>query len=255
MRVIELTFQKNARDLGGLTGYDGKKVKNNLIFRGGSLTHVSDEDVKKIRTLGITNIVDFRGPNEFSHKPDYPFENIKVSNFPTMTMKEDHANENHDDSNLLYFLDGSTDGNFHMKKLYKDSVSSKQGIKAYRQFFKMLNGKNVVYFHCSQGKDRAGLAAYLVEKALGVSDEEAKKDYLFSNVAMNLKINHLIDLVKDKEFYSDEYRIALIDVFSAKLEYLDEAINEIKKSYKSIEEYVEKELGVDLDLFRKNYLE
>ncbi|MCQ2802481.1 MAG: tyrosine-protein phosphatase [Bacilli bacterium] len=256
MRVVEFTYQKNARDIGGMVSSNGKKVKTGLIFRGGSLAHVSSSDIEKIKSLGITDIVDFRGKEEFEHKPDYKFENVEFHNFPTMKMKEDDKNIQHEDSNLLFFLNDTSQAAQHMMNLYSDSVISDIGKVAYRNFFNLLMQNNkVIYFHCSQGKDRAGLAAYLLEIALGIDPISAREDYLYSNVAMEAKIVQLKNMVKDKKFYNREYEIAMDHVFTARNEYLDQAINSIEKNFGSILNYLEKELGVDIKHLREKYLD
>lgn len=256
MKTIEFTYQKNARDLGGLIGFGGKKVKYGHLFRSGLLAKVSQEDIDKIKQLGITDIVDFRGQKEFEYRPDYHFEGVRFHNFPTMAMKEDENHKENEDSNLLYFMNGSTEGKKHMMQLYRDSVSSDNGKEAYKNFFRLLQSNNgAILFHCSQGKDRAGLGAYFLEIALGVDEKTARDDYLRSNVAMELKIEQLKEMVKDKPYYTKEYEKALEDVFSARSEYLDEAIRTILENHKSVEEYLKKDLEVDLDLIRKKYLE
>ena len=61
------------------------------------------------------------------------------------------------------------------------------------------------YFHCSQGKDRAGLAAYFLEIALGVSKEDALNDYFLTNEAMEIRIKNLKEQVKNEHFYNKKY--------------------------------------------------
>ena len=68
MRKIQLSYQKNIRDLGGLIGYNGLKVKNGRIYRGGFLGRVNEEDVAIIDSLHLTDIIDFRGSNEFKNR-------------------------------------------------------------------------------------------------------------------------------------------------------------------------------------------
>ena len=45
MRKIDLSYQKNVRDLGGLVAFNGKKVKEGRIYRGGFLGRVSEDDI------------------------------------------------------------------------------------------------------------------------------------------------------------------------------------------------------------------
>ena len=123
--------------------------------------------------------------------------------------------------------------------------------------FNDFKSKNdgVFYFHCSQGKDRAGLAAYILEIALGVSPEEARKDYLLTNEAMKIRVQMHIEELCGKDFYNETYEKALYDVFSAKEEYLDHALDAVNEKYGSIEKYITDELCVDVDKLRALYLE
>ena len=62
-------------------------------------------------------------------------------------------------------------------------------------------------------------------------------------------------MLKDKPFYNKTYEIALEHVFYANLNYLNAALDEVKKKYGSIEEYLVKGLEVDIDKLRRYYLE
>lgn len=257
MRKIELSYQKNIRDLGGLVGYNNLKVKSGLIYRGGFLGTVNDDDVKIIDSLHLTDIIDFRGSHEFENRPDYPFKGVTFHNLPTM--KEDVKKEKSksEDSNLLWFLGDNTDGFKHMYNLYPELLLSKVAIKAIRQFFELLlsNPGHVFYFHCSQGKDRAGLIAYVLEIALGVSPDDARADYLLSNEAMVIRAKHLVEKLNCEPFYNKTYEKALYEVFSAREEYLDHALNEVNKKFGSMENYIRKVLRVDVEKLRAMYLE
>lgn len=257
MKIYELTYQKNIRDLGGLLGYNGLHIKSGRLFRGGSLHKVSDDDVKVIDSFHLTDIIDFRSSEEYNNRPDYRFNGVTYHNLTTFEHEGKKEDKSYEDGNLLWFIDEGNDGYKHLKKTYVDLVSSSEGQKAYRDMFSILmeDDKRTTYFHCSQGKDRAGLAAYFIEKALGVSDDDIMKDYLLSNIAMEKRTQTLINSVKDKPFYNDEYHQSLLDVFSAKEEYLTDAIKYINDKYESVEKYLTDVLNVDLEKFRKLYLE
>ena len=258
MRKIGLSYQKNVRDIGGLAGFNGKKVKEGRIYRGGFLGRVSSNDIDVINFLKLTDIVDFRSEVEYLDRPDYRFEGVVYHNFPTLADNEELKKRNdYDDSNLLWFLGESVDGFAHMARTYEDVVSSDLGVEAYKNFFKVLltDDKRVVYFHCSQGKDRAGIAAYLTEIALGVSKEDALSDYLLSNEAMEIKIRQVKAMMRSKPYYNKEYEKALEDVFSAYEEYLNRAIKRIENKYGSIDNFLRNVLKVDIDKLREYYLE
>ena len=56
------------------------------------------------------------------------------------------------------------------------------GNPAYRALFGAIRaGQTPILFHCTAGKDRTGVAAALILKALGVSREDIVEDYLLTN--------------------------------------------------------------------------
>ena len=257
MRVYELSKQKNIRDLGGLKGHQGKTIKYGRLFRGGALNRVTEEDAEILRSLNITDFVDFRSKDEFTYQPDYYFANAKYHNFTTF--EHEHKKEDivHDDGNLLWFMNQGDTGFKHLVRTYRDLVESEEGQTAFSNLFKVIMGEGnpVTYFHCSQGKDRVGVAAYLIESALGVDEETKIEDYLLSNVAMEKRRDRLIESVKDRPFYNDQYKKDLLEVFSAKIEYLEEAINVINSKYGGVISYLENILKVDIKKLRDMYLE
>ena len=257
MRKVILTYQKNIRDLGGLVGYQGKKVKEGRIYRGGFLGRVSIEDIPIVDSLHLTDIIDFRGHGEFVDRPDYRFDGVNFHNFPMMKEDVKKSESKTEDSNLLWFLGDQTDGFKHMYNLYPRLLVDSVGIKALRKFFELLLSKDngVFYFHCSQGKDRAGLAAYLLEAALGVSEQDCHDDYFATNEAMEIRVKHYIEDLHCEPFYNETYEKALKAVFYAKAEYLDHALEVVKEKYGSIENYLVNELKVDIEKLRALYLE
>ena len=84
MRIIPLRYQKNVRDIGGMVGFNGRKIKEGRIYRGGFLGRVNDDDIVTIDSLHLTDIADFRGTHEFAHRPDHRFNGVTYHNFPTM---------------------------------------------------------------------------------------------------------------------------------------------------------------------------
>ena len=256
MRYFELSRQKNIRDLGGLVTQDGHHIKYGKIYRGGVLSRVNEEDIEIIKSWHLTDIIDFRSVLEYEERPDVHIEGITYHNFPAIKSNPNTKNNFKEDGNLIWFVNPDDSGFNHLKRQYIELVSEEIGIGAYREFFKVISKKDkVTYFHCSQGKDRAGLAAFLFEMALGVDLETAKEDYLYTNKAMAMKIDRLIDQVKDKHFYNEKYHSSLVDVFSAKLEYLESAINAINEKYGSITNFLTNTLGVDIVKLKEIYLE
>lgn len=257
MRKIILSHQKNIRDLGGLIGFEGKKVKKGRLYRGGHLFKVNKRDIKKIDSLHLTDIIDFRSETEFENRHDYPFEGVTFHNYVAMIndiKKDDNKSE---DSNLLWFLKEDLDGFKHMYNIYPKITVDPAGIEAFHKFFELLVSKEdgVFYFHCSQGKDRAGLAAYFLEMALGVSKEQAFEDYMLTNEAMKIRIKGLKKEVKNESYYNKEYEKAIDEVFAVDPRYLNHALEVIDETFGSMDNYLRNVIKVDIEKLRKIYLE
>ncbi len=259
MKTYELSRQKNIRDIGGLSVKDGRHIKYGKIIRGGLLAKLSDEDIPIINGLHLTDIIDFRSSYEFESFPDYPFEGVRIHNIPVLkvsTQEESTKRIKSADGNLLWFLEDQTSGFDHLRKIYSEFVSTKEGVSAFKKFFEIVSQKDVVvYFHCSQGKDRTGFAAYLFEIALGVSEKDAMDDYLLSNMAMEKRAEALLRSVEYRPFYNEEYKKNLTDVFSTKVEYMQAAISQMNKLYGSTLNFIEKGLGVNIEALKAIYLE
>lgn len=255
--IIDLSYQKNCRDLGGMKTFDGKTIKNKRLFRSGHLHRVSQKDIELLKGLKITDIIDFRSEKEFIHKGNVYLEGVVYHNFPTLIVDgSSQAEGSNEDSNLLSFMGKERNGFVYMTNLYANIVTSEVGIKCYQDFFSvLLQEDKVVLFNCSQGKDRTGIASYLLCYALGVVKADLVDDYLFSNIAMKQKIRELTPYFLKQKGTSEDMLPSLYDVFSAKKEYLDSALNAIKKTYGSIEAYLVDILHVNIDKLKNLYLE
>lgn len=229
----------NFRDMGGLPTQDGRYVKWGKVFRADELNRLTEGDLKYLAAVPLISIVDFRAKSEIEHSADKH----------ALTVKNNYK-FSIDPGNLAKELDELTDfavdetENF-MRNIYVSLASEKIFIKQYEEFFALLQNEQEVplLFHCSAGKDRTGMGAALFLFSLGVSQEVILKDYLLSNVYLNVK-------------YRDSYikHPTLKSLFQAKEEYLLTGLNILKNSYGSVENYLEKELKVNLNLMKKLYL-
>lgn len=258
MHNIKLMSTHNTRDLGYLKTKDGFKIKKKKILRSGSLYKINDHDIKMLKRYNVKKVIDFRSEKEFIYKADIRIANVEYINLPALPKKESSSDTNkHSDSNLLELVDKNTGGYNMLLSTYENLFITKEGLSAYTNFFKILldNHDGSILFHCSQGKDRAGMAAFLLEYALGVSLDDCYKDYLFTNKAMELKIKELSPVVL-KQSNNDKSLLPILrDVFSAKIEYLNKAIETINKNYDNLDNFLTNILKVDIKKLRKIYLE
>ena len=74
----------NPRDLGGIVGLDGRKIKTHRLIRTGTLTRMSDEDIQFLKNYGLTTIIDLRVKGKTT-----PIRKLKVLKiFPCLFLKK-----------------------------------------------------------------------------------------------------------------------------------------------------------------------
>ena len=259
MKTYELSYQKNIRELGGLVTKDGHHIKYGRLFRGGLLIKLDDNDIEIIKSFNLTDIIDFRSSEEFNNFPDLVFDNVTYYNFPVLsenTNKQVKERTKSQDGNLLWFIEKGESAFEHLKRIYKEFVTTKEGIEAYKKFFEVVLKENRnIYFHCSQGKDRTGFAAYLLEVALGVDEDTAIKDYLLSNVPMETRVEEIIKKVEPLPFYNEQYKQSIYEVFFTNKDYIEASILAMKELYGGTINFIKDVLKVDVEKLKLLYLE
>ncbi len=179
----------NTRDLGGLVGAGGRRVRSGMLLRSGALGFGSVADIARLRDeYRLRSVVDLRTEDEVVERPDPMGElpdarylNVSIISEETMGITQD------EDSRLrARELSGSDPDGFRvlLAQLYPGFLLARSGIEGYRALVgELLAGVDgAILWHCSVGRDRCGLGSLLVETVLGVSTEDAKADYLATNI-------------------------------------------------------------------------
>lgn len=76
----------NFRDIGGVKSADGRFVKKGIFFRTSNLEDLTQEDISKIKELGINYIFDYRTDEEASAKPVTVIPEIEYVRVPAFSM-------------------------------------------------------------------------------------------------------------------------------------------------------------------------
>jgi len=182
----------NARELGGMTSEDGRKVKKNCLLRCGELEKATDEDIRRLQeAFGIRYIIDLRDPLEAEERPDRDVPGavyVSLPALPPMEQPKDRI-KNGPQSDIMDMF----------PQIYRELAESPESIAAYRRFIRLLvEGEGApVLWHCRQGKDRTGIAAILLLHLLGVPREECIREYLLTNRFMQPRFDAYLS--KEKE--------------------------------------------------------
>ena len=197
-RRLPLRSINNLRDLGGYQTVDGRTVRWHTLYRAGHLGKLKDRDQRTLTALNLHTIIDFRSAEEKQRDPDrLPLNDVQVIELPILdegnsTMMKDMRRryENNDFDGL--------DTNLVMFNTYRQlSLEFTAEYAHFLQAVLQAAGKPVLW-HCTAGKDRAGFAAALLLKILGVDFETIRQDYLLSGkyIHPDRKLMAVITLTK-----------------------------------------------------------
>ena len=173
-RFIALQGPLNFRDLGGYATRDGRKVRWRKIFRSDGIHTMTAEDVEHVYgKLGVVSRIDLRTEREVKRAgpgptvpPSVQYHHLPFIQWQTgnATGKEDPVTRNRD-----MYLRIIRDSGGQLAKAVT-TFAADEGLPA--------------VFHCSAGKDRAGICAAMVLGLLAVDEQVIMDDYFltFKNV-------------------------------------------------------------------------
>lgn len=241
-----LTNQPNFREIGGIQTLDGRMVKYGTLYRSGDLSRLSETDIRRIEKIGIRMIIDFRSDRELINYPTPKISTVAETRRITIV---DSARETAE--RMLQENDAHGLENILIRD-YKRMVNDHQD--DFREFFTILANTEQLplMYHCAAGKDRTGLATYLLLIALGVSSEEARKDYFRSNVHLKEVLEKVIRKVREAGNPNAEIIRPLMEV---RAEYLDAALEEIGNKFGTVERFLTEAIHADMEVLKEKYLQ
>jgi protein-tyrosine phosphatase len=238
-RRVQLDGGVNFRDLGGYRAIDGRRIKWGQVFRSDNLGRITDRDVNYLQKMGIRLVCDFRTPAEIKKLPDrYPSgDHGKSLHLPIQHGESDPANtfdriKNGDIDWMTeeFMIDG------YIKNI-------EDFAHLWTAFFKTLadSSNRPLVFHCTGGKDRAGVAAALILLALDVPGDTVIQDHGLSNMYIAAVLERIFDQIRTMGV--DPYRISAY--FTAPQNAIIAVLNHLEKAYGSASDYLINKAGVD----------
>ena len=187
IKRLELKKLNNTRDLGGFPAADGRHITPCRLIRSGELGKADPADLKALQTVyGVHTVVDLRMDAEREQSPDPDMGGVAVVALPILDGSFFGIARDEDSvaAWMRLFDDPVADPIEIFKEMYRKLMFSDYVKPYYRTFFDTLlaNERGAVLWHCSAGKDRAGIAAILVMMALGVDRELMVRDYMKTDV-------------------------------------------------------------------------
>ena len=255
--MLELEEGINFRELGGYLTEDGRKIKWHKLLRCGSMAQLTKNDVNYLDQYGVRYIIDLRSPEESNYSPDkypdkaqyfqdtvYPFSFSLFKNLGII-------------NNMRL---GASNMDFG-RQTYLQMLLDPHAQASYRKMFNVLlendkEGESVV-FHCTAGKDRTGVAAFLILSALGVSEKQIVEDYLYTNLFFD---NYSSETINDA--LESESQTEIAQRLNSKTAVIAETIEVLPKACQvvsgSVEKFLEEKLGMTkakIERLQELYLE
>ena len=255
-RKLNIGSLINARDLHGLKNRKGKTIKKNSLYRSDALFKISSEDMRRLKEENnLKEIIDFRGEDEINeHTVDPSVDGVKhiylplnngIRNQVTREHKEHSDNKEVEGIiNFFYYLDEKADITYATEKLYRQFVSNEIGVKNLSTFLnEVLSCDGLLIYHCTDGKDRTGVATYLLLKILDFDDETIFYDYLLTNENVVEKRKRRRELFLSCGI-DNEIILNSSDIIAGVREnWLKAAVDEINNRYQGVDSYIENILG------------
>ena len=236
-RKLSMDGSYNTRELGGYKTADGKSVKWGVLFRSDKLSDISLEDQKYLKNLGIQRIVDFRSKAEKTEDPDKIPDGMTYIEMP---IEVDGAMR----TKIEAILKGEINRNVKDFLIEANEEFIKNYSHIYSKFLKDLaKEQKPTMFHCTAGKDRAGIAAAITLIAIGVSKEDAINDYMKTNEYTAERIDEMISKIELMSLYQTDGEL-LRPLLGVEREYLEAAFKAAENEYGSIENYIRSGLNI-----------
>ena len=249
MRVVELEGVSNVRDLGGIPVQGGRVVSPGLIFRGSALANITPADQETLfGKLGIACVIDLRCGWECQAKPDVLAPGVEYLHIPFYDL--DKVGIEYTEPAAGTKIIGR-DVACEPDRFYR-SLSNELTVGQMREalectFARALQGKPV-YLHCSGGKDRAGIMAFLALTSLGARHADIMEDYLLTNVARDKNYEKTYQRFLRLADGNEQRARELTESHRALPDNIEAFRDAVSERYGSMGEFMRNQLGVTDEL-------
>ncbi len=156
--AVALSGVINVRQVGGLLGSGGRRVRQNVLLRSGELSALGAEGCQQFSELGLRTVVDLRAASDAAATPNAECTQSSAS-YRCMDVPKILPPS---PENYLATLDALEP---KLPEVFEQLVGGQEG------------GLPAL-IHCVIGRDRASLTMALVLMALGVAPEDALRDFV-----------------------------------------------------------------------------
>jgi protein-tyrosine phosphatase len=249
-QVWALVGAPNSRDLGGLVGADGRRVRAGMLIRSGALGRLTDDDLPLLSKLGVACVVDLRDRSEIAVAPP-----DRLAGDPRVVHLPVHDPRHPVFTYVAAVLLGHDLGAYQalaregtpaaMAAIYRWFVTGESARAGFAAAVRLAArpADLPLLFHCSAGKDRTGWLTVILLTALGVDEAAIRADYLRTNELTESLQEVILRAMQDRQPGLDVESVR--PVLQVRPEYLDAAYDEVGRAYGSFDRYLHRGLGLD----------
>lgn len=266
-QTLGLSGVSNARQLGGYPAADGRRVRHGVLLRSGALFDALEEDLAKLTgQYGLCTVIDLRTASEAAGQPDPALEGVEYIRIPVM--EEAQGAGSQAAIVEIYRIYGDDPGRAYVEMIRSGALAddmyacffdSEYSMKAYRQFFDVLleHEAGAVLWHCTGGKDRAGLAAVLVLGLLGVDEETILADFALTNEMLQKNIDAVA--ARAAAYSDDAGEIAQVKALvGVSVSHMRRVLDRAREECGSLAAFIQQKLGLtdaEVRALRDKFLE
>ena len=236
--ALQILAPYNVRDLSYLPFGNGERIKPSLFFRCGALRKLNSPQREAIKRLGIRMLIDLRTSVETNNKPDDVIDGVVRIHIPIL--REETMGITHGKGVFAYKTPP------HMPDLYRSIVTDERSVDALKEVLSIIfdeKREGAIAWHCTAGKDRAGIVSALFLSALGVEREEIYKDYELSNATSEPKGRTYRRLIRIF-MWNENMAQAVYRTMLAERDYLKAAFDAIEERWGTVTEFLSTRLGI-----------
>lgn len=167
-RFVRLNGTLNTRDLGGLPVAGHGLTRSGVFYRSDIPMALNGADLERLRSLGLTTVIDLRQPQELERDPNslagtngIDYQNVEI--WGHIDAADDRPTDPYDITA------------FYLRAL------DHAGPAFVRVLSLLAAAPGAALFHCTAGKDRTGLVAALLLESVGVDRATIVDDFALTH--------------------------------------------------------------------------
>lgn len=231
---VRLKSAVNFRDVAGPKGYPTPSgpMRRRVFYRSNTF-RLSPEDLAAVKPLGITAVHDLRGPDEIARRPDTP---------PPGAVWRHHMVPGIARRVAAGFTSAAQTRDA-MVEHYRGFVTDPAKRAGFAALLAALSeGRGAQVFHCSEGKDRTGWAAMLLQRLAGVGEDDVMADFRLTDELLLPERDRVI--ANAQVFFGDRPPEVYFPAVIADPAYLEAGMEQMEACHGGLDGYLHDGLGL-----------